>query len=243
MNKSKVMIFGGTAAAIAASFFLVAQGATAVTPSCAGAVSGNQVTWTATSSGGNAPYAFLWSGDSKVAGSSSTSIVATYPVNGTFTAVIQATDASSTVGTGACSATVTSNSTATSTPGVPHAMKASLTINPNGQFEGRGMIVTSVASGSFQAKVWGITFTVNGSLKVEPKPNTTSTAALAQIKVGDEVSVTGKIDPANSLVVNGKVIRDFTVQAAIQAAIQKIHTEENDNRSKNAKHGNGKQGK
>src|SRR5271154_4908250 len=61
---------------------------------CSGSVSGNQVTWIATSTGGNPPVAFLWSGDPSVAGQTSGSLVETYTTNGTYTAGIQATDAS-----------------------------------------------------------------------------------------------------------------------------------------------------
>ena len=94
-----------------------AQAASSFSVSCRGAVSNNQITWSESVSGGNAPYASLWSGDSRVAGSTSTSITAIYPVNGTYTAVIQATDASSTIATSTCSAAVNYNvvPTATST--------------------------------------------------------------------------------------------------------------------------------
>src|SRR5438105_4337424 len=109
MNKLKVGIFAGVAAAAAIVSVFAAQATTALTVSCSGAVSGNQITWMATSTGGNAPLAFLWSGDSKVAGSSSTSILGTYTTNGTYTAMIQGMDASSTVATSTCGAVVTAN--------------------------------------------------------------------------------------------------------------------------------------
>src|SRR5665213_770010 len=116
MNKTKFAIFG-TVAAIAAAVSLLAVQAetTTLAVTCAGSVTNNTVTWTATPTGGNAPYALVWSGDSSVVGSTSTPLHVTYGTNGTYTAMIQATDASSTVVTSTCSAVVSSNVVATPT--------------------------------------------------------------------------------------------------------------------------------
>ncbi len=102
----------GTVALVA---ILSAQAATPLAVSCAGVVSTNTITWSAAPTGGATPYTFLWSGDSKVAGSTSTSILATYDENGTYTADIQVIDASSSVATSTCSAMVTSFPAPTST--------------------------------------------------------------------------------------------------------------------------------
>src|SRR5438105_2510639 len=118
MNKTKLFIFGGFAAAVAIVSAIAAQATTNLAVSCAGSVSGNQITWTATSTGGNAPVAFLWSGDASVAGNTNAMVTLAYTTNGTRTAMVQGTDASSTVATSTCSATVTANviPTPTSTP-------------------------------------------------------------------------------------------------------------------------------
>jgi hypothetical protein len=109
MKKKLIIGFGVTALIAGAIVASIAMAdATAVGVTCSGTVSTNQITWSAVATGGNAPYVFAWSGDSQVAGSTSTSIVGTYVANGTYTADIMATDASSTVATSSCQATVTS---------------------------------------------------------------------------------------------------------------------------------------
>lgn len=81
---------------------------TALTTSCVGVPATTNILWTASSAGGVAPIAFLW-------GNSSTSTIQSISVSpGTYNMTIQATDASSTVATSTCSATV--NAPATTTP-------------------------------------------------------------------------------------------------------------------------------
>jgi hypothetical protein len=316
MSKTNLIVFAGAMAAIAAISALAVQAATAsLTASCGSSISGNIVTWTATATGGNTstPYSFLWSGDSSVAGSTSTSMNVTYGTNGTYMAIIRAMDASSTVATSTCSATVTANVSAattstlnvvvsvnntqggtavpanftimvggasanpssftgsstgtavvvtggtgysvsassianysasmsgncsgpitaggadactvteayvspTTTPPLPRVNQPSLSIGPNGMFLAHGMTVTSVASGSFQAQVWGITYTVNWSGNLFPEfyfrdghgGNATTSPAM-QIAVGDEVGVSGKVTSANPLVVNANAVRDYSI--------------------------------
>ena len=215
-------ILGAVAAGIAAISILAAQADTsALAVTCAANVSNNIVTWTATPSGGNAPYTLLWSGDSSVAGSTSTSMSVTYSMNGAYHAMIQVTDASSTVVTSTCAATVTSNTTPTVTPPLPRVNQPALSIGVNGSFLARGMTVTSVASGSFQGTVWGITYTVNWSGNVPPefffrKGNkaTSTTNPVDQLAVGDEVGVSGSVSTSNPLVVNTNVVRDYSITTA-----------------------------
>ncbi|HVM76845.1 MAG TPA: hypothetical protein VMU07_01700 [Candidatus Paceibacterota bacterium] len=314
--KTKLALFGGIAAIITVGSILAAQAqSAALTVSCAGAVTGNQVTWSATTAGGNAPIALLWSGDSTVGGQTSTSFVSTYTTNGTYTAGIEATDASSSVATSTCAAIVSSNvppattstlnvvvsvnntqggaatpsaftvsvsganaspssfagsSTGTavvvsggatysvsassvanysmSTSGncagpitagtadactvtetfvppsngtttLPRVNPASLQIGPNGAFISRGMTVTSVSANSFQAQVWGITYTINWSGNVFPQfllrggDNTTSTTNPSQqLHVGDEVGVAGRVSASNPLVVTAEIVRDYSIK-------------------------------
>lgn len=320
MSKTKLAVFAVVASAVAAISVLAVQAdTTPLVVTCAGAVSNNQITWTASPSGGNAPYALAWSGDTSVTGSTSTSILATYGTNGTYTAMIQATDASSTIATSTCQATVTSNvvvpatstlnvyvgvnntaggsatpasftvtvsgngatpgtfagsntgttvvlnasstfsvgassvanytmtesgncsgtlvasststctvtetfvapvtpPTPTSTPPAPRVNPPSLSIGPNGNFLGRGMTVTSVASGSFQASVWGITYTINWSGNLFPEfyfrgGNSAGTATnpTQQVAVGDEVGVSGEVTSGNPMVVTANVVRDYSI--------------------------------
>ncbi len=88
---------------------------------CYGSASSNMITWTASATGGTPPYTFLWSGDPSVAGSSSTSITATYNTSGTYNASIQATDAASAIATGNCSAVVAVEPSSTATSSLPDA--------------------------------------------------------------------------------------------------------------------------
>jgi len=231
MNKLKSAVFVGAAAAVAAVSILAAQAQTAsLAVSCAGAVSNNQVTWTATPVGGNAPYAVLWSGDPSVAGATGTSLTATYSSNGTYTAMVQATDASSTVATSTCSATVSSvvqpAPVPVPTPPLPRVNPPMLSIGPQGAFLAHGMTVTSVASGSFQAQVWGITYTVNWSGNSLPellfrKGNDApqGTSPTQQVQVGDEVGVAGRVSSSSPMTVTASVVRDYSIASARPAGL------------------------
>jgi hypothetical protein len=317
MNKVKLVLLAGATMAIAAVSVFAAQAATPLTVSCGSSVSGNVVTWTASTTGGNAPVALLWSGATGIAGSTSTSMNVTYGMNATYSAMIQAMDASSTVATSTCTATVTANTTPTptstvnvvlgvnntaggsavpanftvsvngaaatpssfagsgtstavtvnagqsfsvvpsmisnysatfsgtcsgslssstiascavtetyvpstvtptSTPPLPRVNPPSLSIGANGSFLARGMTVTSVASGSFQATVWGITYTVDWTGGAAPefifrKGNDapTVTDPTTQLQVGDEVGVSGSVTTANPMVVNANIVRDYSI--------------------------------
>ena len=86
------------------------------------------------------------------------------------------------------------------------------------------MIVTSVASGSFQAQVWGVTYTVNWTGNVWGREfpefyfrNGNSGGIVnptQQIQVGDEVSVSGLVSGSAPLVVDANVVRDWSIMAA-----------------------------
>ena len=160
MIKNKLIVFGGVLAAIAVASVIVAQAQTAaLTVTCAGTVSGNQVMWVGTPTGGNAPYSLLWSGDGSVANSTSTSILATYTANGTYNAMVTATDASSTVATSTCQAAVTSIVTAAPTS----TLNVVLTVNNMaGGSATPSMFNVSVNGGSQSSgSSTGTAFTVN----------------------------------------------------------------------------------
>jgi|GEM_PF-4092077 hypothetical protein len=74
--------------------------ADALAVTCAGAATATGITWTATPSGGVAPYAYLWGN----AATSASQTVTAAP--GTHSQTITVTDASSTVASSTCSATV-----------------------------------------------------------------------------------------------------------------------------------------
>ncbi len=322
-KKKYSALLGGLAVAGMAivAISAMAYASTAPSVSCTGAVSGDQITWTATSTGGNAPYAYLWSGANIASGTTSTPVTVTYGANGAYTADIQVTDASSSVATSSCSAAVNSYQTTTTgtlelytmvnngvggtavpsdftvsvsgananpgsstgsasgtavtvtantaysigvsslanytasmggncigpvaagatasctvtetygapittppvppTPPLPRVNPPTLSIGPDGQFLSRGMTVTSVASGSFQGTVWGITYTVNWSGSLFPEfyfregnGGSMTTDPVTQLQVGDEVGVSGRIDSsATPLVVDANVVRDYSIMA------------------------------
>jgi peptidoglycan hydrolase-like protein with peptidoglycan-binding domain len=101
--------------AILASLALLASPAlagaqTALHVSCAGVANSNSITWTASSTGGVAPIALLWSNNS----TSSVQTIAETP--GTYSISLQGIDASSTVATTTCSSTVQQPSSTTTPP-------------------------------------------------------------------------------------------------------------------------------
>ncbi|MBI5003641.1 peptidoglycan-binding protein [Candidatus Kaiserbacteria bacterium] len=95
-NNAAISIVG---MALVLSFGLV-NAASALTASCAGVPTSSNITWTASSAGGIAPIAYLWGNGS----TSSAQTVAYAP--GTYSMTIQAIDASSTVASSTCSATI-----------------------------------------------------------------------------------------------------------------------------------------
>lgn len=318
ITKKIAVIAGGVALLTLAAVVSLAFAQNALTVSCTPSVSGNMITWSAAASGGSTPYSFAWTGDSSVAGNTSTSITATYLTNGTYYATTTVTDASSSVASANCSATVTANvvppatstldvyvsvnNTAggsatpsnfnvtvsganaspnsfvgssagtsvvvnasttytvgassftnytasesgnctgpiaagatnsctvtetyvppttppTPTSTVPRVNLPMLTIGANGQFLSRGMTVTSVGTNSFQATVWGITYTVNWSGTLNSpfefwfrfNKGTATTTPATQLAVGDEVGVAGMVTSSSPLTVNASVVRDYSI--------------------------------
>ena len=94
----KNVIAGTTSMAFLLSF-AVASAAT-LTTSCSGVPTSSNIAWTATSTGGIAPIAYLWSN-----GSTATSQTIN-ELPGTYSMTLQATDASSSAATATCSAVV-----------------------------------------------------------------------------------------------------------------------------------------
>lgn len=114
MNENMTLTKSNTAISIAGTAlvlsFVFAGAASALTVSCTGVAATSGIAWTASSSGGISPVAFLWGNGS----TSSAQTVSATP--GTYSITIQATDASSTVATSTCSATIAAPANATTTP-------------------------------------------------------------------------------------------------------------------------------
>jgi len=240
-NKISVILGGVGIVALLAAGVASAQVATSTTPTplaatCAGSVSTNVVTWSATTTGGTAPYSFAWSGGTGVSGTSS-SAVATYAATGTVSASVLVHDSASSTVTATCSASVLSLPIVVVPPPVPTPIPVSvppmLQINPSGEFLARGLTVTSVASGSFQGIIWGVTYTVNLPANAAANLEFFFRKAggnfnASQLKVGDVLGVQGRVDASAPMTVKARVIRDYSI---IQA-----RPKDNDGEG----HGNGK---
>jgi|GEM_PF-2727926 len=239
MTKAKLVgIVGIGAAAILALTSMVGAQGVPLSATCSGVVgttasTTNVVTWTANPTGGTGPYTLAWSG--AVNGTSSP-VAVTYTATGTVVANLQVMDsatssasstASSTpnVATTTCSVVITAipGQNTTTTPPVvvpppvvqpPRANRPQLRIDPNGQFLARGMTVTSVSSGTIQASVLGINYTINlmtSGQFLRRDGQVIPFTINQQVAVGDEISASGVIDPANPLVVNAGVVRDQSI--------------------------------
>ena len=108
MFRKRILTAAGTGMLLA---FSLAGAASALTASCSGVPTATNITWTASSTNGVEPTAFLW-------GNGSTSTAQTVAVSpGTYSMTLQATDASSSVATANCSATVAAATSTGSTAG------------------------------------------------------------------------------------------------------------------------------
>ncbi len=164
--------------------------------SCTGAASGSTVTWTATSTGGVAPVSFLWSD-----GSTSMIDVKTY-APGTYATTIQGTDASSSVATSVCSATIAQPLPSISSfIGTPSAIAA-------GQSSVLSWAVSNASSTSLDQGIGAITST---SITVTPSVTTTYTLSA--------INPQGTATATATVIVNAT---GSTVQQQIQALMAQI---------------------
>ncbi len=92
-------------------------------------------------------------------------------------------------------------------------------INPEGRILIHGMTVTSVGTNSFQGTVWGINYTVNMTMDNTPpmllfRNGNEANAGIQlvkQLKVGDEVGVSGNVTAAAPLTIDGQIVRDYSI--------------------------------
>jgi hypothetical protein len=216
-NRKVASVLVGGAVAIA--IFGMALSAQAVNPlvaTCSGSVASTTITWNSNVTGGVTPYTYLWSG-ADLGGATSSSISHVYGA-GLKTAMLSVTDASSTVATTTCAATVASVPVGTTTPPVVHLppvfKKAQLIITGDDNFLARGLIVTSVGTNSFVGTIYGTTWTIITSGDNDfylRGGNGGGRFDISQIKVGDEMGVQGKIVGTTTSMVNAKIVRDYSI--------------------------------
>jgi hypothetical protein len=167
-----------------ASHAISAYAASPLSATCTGTPSTASIAWTSSVAGGVSPFVYLWSN-----GSTSSLQTVSYGI-GAHSINLQVTDASSTIATANCTATVSQQATTT----VQIKRMPKLSIEGNGTIEARAMTVKSAGTGSFTADIWGITYTV-----------TSATAVV----IGDYVDVVGKISTTSPLTIVAKNVRDY----------------------------------
>lgn len=103
------------------------------------------------------------------------------------------------------------------------------------------MIVQSVSGNSFTGTVWGTTWTVNvatgnSAFYLRDGGEDMGAINVGQLRVGDEVGVSGIIDPNQPLTVDGSVVRNYS----ITGLRQNLHGQgENQNGGNGNDNGNG----
>ena len=208
---------------------------------CSGTPNINVIIWTASPVGGTTPYSFQWSG-TNVTGTTQT-VTATYNSTGTFSATVAVRDmatttASSSVVNANCSATVTTLPAATSTPPARKFKQPMLNINPSGHFLARGMEVVSVGANSFVGKVWGTTWTIDttglGEFLLREGRSVRRVIDVSVLQLGDEVGVSGRVDPATPLVVKAQVVRNYSIVLEREVKF-KAQDEDDDDKDKEKK--------
>ena len=236
----KVAAALGTGAILLTSF---ASAQTALTATCTGTVTGTSIAWAATPTGGTAPYTYVWTGVPNITGHTTASFTETYTANGTYTASVAVTDTATPTAatvTATCSAIVTA--VVTTPPPTTMVKKPDLNINPNGKILIHGMKVTTVGTNTFQGTVWGITYTVNLVNPTVNKPlflfkdgkEATSGVDISQhLKVGDEVGVQGQITAATPLVINGQIVRNYSILKARPHDSESNKGEKDDDKNEN----------
>ena len=227
--KNKLTIFGivGVAAGLLTLASLASAQVAPLEVTCNAAVSNNTITWTATAGNGVAPYTYLWSGDASVAGSTSTSITATYqateptPRPSRRPTALQASQRQTARG----SSTISSGHRPAQTSTLTHEqvnLPPELQIGANGSFLAHDLIVQSVSGNSFTGTVWGVTYTVNVASSTNGSVpqfylrggNSGGSFNVSELQDGDQLGISGSVASSSPLIVNATVIRDYSVTTA-----------------------------
>lgn len=183
-----------------AASFGIANAQTALSVGCSGAPTATTIAWTANATGGVAPIALLWGN-----GVTSTAQTLSY-APGTFAMSIKATDASSSVATSTCSATVAAIPVA---PAI-----SSFTATPGSITAGQSSVLAwSVSNASSTSIDNGVGAVTGTSVTVSPTVTTTYTLSA--------------VNPAGTSTAHATVTvtatsTTSTVQQQIQALLQQI---------------------
>ena len=198
MSALKKMAAVLASATFIASFATVSA-ASALTVSCAGTPSATSITWNATSANGVAPVAFLW-------GNGSTFASQTLTVSpGTYSMTIQGTDASSTVATSTCAATVVQGA-----PSITSFVATPATITSD-QSTVLSWVVGNASSTSIDNGIGAIT-----ASSVTVSPTVTTTYNLSAVNPG------GTSNASITVTVNAPSTGGTDVASQIQALLAQI---------------------
>ncbi len=161
--------------------FAFATAASALTASCVGSPTASNITWTASATGGIAPYALLWGNGSTTASQT----IAVAP--GTYSMTLQATDASSTVATATCSATVA----------WPAPTITSFTAAPSSITSGQSSVLSWVVTNASSTSINNGVGTVTGT-SVTVTPSVMTTYQLSAVNPGGttNANATVTVNPA-----------------------------------------------
>src|SRR3989344_4252406 len=200
--KLKLLAASTAAASLLLGSMSIAS-AEALLVSCSGVPNSTSITWTAASTGGVAPVAFLW-------GNGSTSSVQTVSyAPGTHTITIHGTDASSTVATSECSATI-------ATPLLQPSISSFVATPSNILPGGRSVLSWSVVNASSTSLNHGIGTVSSTSIPVSPSITTTYT--LSAINPNNTVTASATVTVGTSTPGTG----GSGIQARINALLQQI---------------------
>ncbi len=197
--KLRILSASALATVLTLSLVGIANAQSTLSVSCSGTPTATAITWTAASTGGVAPIAYLWGN-----GSTSTTQTVSY-APGTYSVTIQATDASSTVATSSCSATV---------PTTALPMISSFIAPPSSITVGQSSVLSWSVGNASSTSVDNGVGTVGGT-SVTVSPTTTTTYTLTAANPAGTTT-------DQAIVVVNAPSTSSTLQAQIQALLNQI---------------------
>lgn len=135
----------------------VVANADALTVSCQGNPSATAITWSASTTGGSAPVAFLWGSGA------TTSPITISAAPGAYSMTIQATDASSTVATSSCASTIA----------WPIPVLSSFTATPSHLVAGQSATLSWNVGNASSTSIAGLGTVLGNATSVSPTVTTT----------------------------------------------------------------------